>query len=161
MAGQRNIAGGKKVDFETFQGTMTYMSPERIKGEKHSFDSDLWSVGLTLVQCALGKFPYDLEEYTMWEMLKHIESKSITTSKLKGFSDEFKEFVNACMIMVPSKRPSAAELLEYKFIKKHKKTNPSLARWLHYNFVKKKKEEKKKKMSEKKQSEEKNEKSST
>ncbi len=34
------------------------MSPERIKGDSYSFDSDLWSLGLTLVECALGRFPY-------------------------------------------------------------------------------------------------------
>lgn len=39
-------------------GTVTYMSPERIKGDSYSFDSDLWSLGLTLLECALGRFPY-------------------------------------------------------------------------------------------------------
>ena len=39
-------------------GTVTYMSPERIRGEKYSFDSDIWSLGLTLVECAIGRFPY-------------------------------------------------------------------------------------------------------
>jgi serine/threonine protein kinase len=39
-------------------GTVTYMSPERIKGDSYSFDSDLWSMGLTLLECALGRFPY-------------------------------------------------------------------------------------------------------
>jgi serine/threonine protein kinase len=39
-------------------GTVTYMSPERIKGDSYSFDSDLWSLGLTLVECALGRYPY-------------------------------------------------------------------------------------------------------
>lgn len=39
-------------------GTVTYMSPERIRGDKYSFDSDIWSLGLTLVECAIGRFPY-------------------------------------------------------------------------------------------------------
>lgn len=39
-------------------GTVTYMSPERIKGEQYSYDSDIWSLGLTLVECALGRYPY-------------------------------------------------------------------------------------------------------
>jgi serine/threonine protein kinase len=43
----------------SFVGTVTYMSPERIQGGAHSFDSDLWSFGLTLAECALGCFPYD------------------------------------------------------------------------------------------------------
>ena len=37
---------------------MTYMSPERIRGERYSFDSDIWSLGLTVVEAAIGRFPY-------------------------------------------------------------------------------------------------------
>ena len=39
-------------------GTVTYMSPERISGRPYSFDSDVWSFGLSLVECAIGRFPY-------------------------------------------------------------------------------------------------------
>ena len=39
-------------------GTVTYMSPERISGEKYAYDSDVWSLGLSLVECAVGRFPY-------------------------------------------------------------------------------------------------------
>jgi serine/threonine protein kinase len=38
------------------------MSPERIQGLPHSFDSDLWSLGLTIMECALGIFPYAHDE---------------------------------------------------------------------------------------------------
>lgn len=34
---------------QTWVGTVTYMSPERISGKSYSYDSDLWSLGLTLV----------------------------------------------------------------------------------------------------------------
>eukprot|EP01027_Heterolobosea_sp_BB2_P010745 GEZU01015734.1.p1 GENE.GEZU01015734.1~~GEZU01015734.1.p1 ORF type:complete len:201 (-),score=47.98 GEZU01015734.1:36-638(-) len=46
------------AQMETFQGTLVYMSPERIIGQLHSFNSDIWSLGLSLVQCMLGTFPY-------------------------------------------------------------------------------------------------------
>ena len=48
----------------SFVGTVTYMSPERINGKPHSFDSDVWSLGLTLAECALGRFPYIDDETT-------------------------------------------------------------------------------------------------
>lgn len=35
-----------------------YDSPERITGEKYGYDTDIWSLGLTIVECALGKYPY-------------------------------------------------------------------------------------------------------
>jgi serine/threonine protein kinase len=36
-------------------GTVTYMSPERIRGDSYSFNTDVWSLGLVLVECALGR----------------------------------------------------------------------------------------------------------
>ena len=35
-----------------------YMSPERLKGENYTTDSDLWSLGLTLIEAATGKEPF-------------------------------------------------------------------------------------------------------
>ena len=43
----------------TFMGTVTYMSPERINNESYSASADLWSLGLSLIECAIGKYPYD------------------------------------------------------------------------------------------------------
>jgi len=39
----------------TFIGTHAYMSPERLGGKPYSFASDIWSLGITLVECALGQ----------------------------------------------------------------------------------------------------------
>jgi len=42
----------------TFVGTVTYMCPQRIKGEPYSVNSDVWSLGVTLFECAVGAFPF-------------------------------------------------------------------------------------------------------
>ena len=34
------------------------MSPERLQGEPYDISSDLWSLGLTLVEAATGKWPF-------------------------------------------------------------------------------------------------------
>ncbi|WVQ97417.1 hypothetical protein IAU59_004530 [Kwoniella sp. CBS 9459] len=52
----------------TFVGTSTYMSPERIQGAPYTIKSDVWSLGISLIELALGRFPFsdspeaDLEE---------------------------------------------------------------------------------------------------
>ncbi|XP_006464165.1 hypothetical protein AGABI2DRAFT_187496 [Agaricus bisporus var. bisporus H97] len=46
----------------TFVGTSIYMSPERIQGAEYSVKSDVWSLGITLVELALGRFPFSGEE---------------------------------------------------------------------------------------------------
>lgn len=46
----------------TFVGTVTYMSPERIRNENYSYPADIWSLGLALFECATGEFPYSANE---------------------------------------------------------------------------------------------------
>ncbi|KAI0237808.1 Dual specificity mitogen-activated protein kinase kinase 1 [Lamellibrachia satsuma] len=41
----------------SFVGTRSYMSPERLQGTHYSVQSDIWSMGLSLVEMAIGKYP--------------------------------------------------------------------------------------------------------
>lgn len=51
-------------------GCQSYMAPERIKGESqnqvstYTVSSDVWSVGLSLIEIATGTYPYPPETYT-------------------------------------------------------------------------------------------------
>ncbi|KWU45491.1 Pkinase-domain-containing protein [Rhodotorula sp. JG-1b] len=47
---------------DTFVGTSTYMSPERISGDPYTVKSDVWSLGITLVELAIGRFPFSAED---------------------------------------------------------------------------------------------------
>ncbi|KAJ7605977.1 Pkinase-domain-containing protein [Mycena polygramma] len=42
----------------TFVGTSIYMSPERIQGATYSVKSDIWSLGITLLELSVGQFPF-------------------------------------------------------------------------------------------------------
>ena len=56
-------------------GCQSYMAPERISGggisqagagsggATYSVQSDIWSLGLTIIECALGRYPYPPETY--------------------------------------------------------------------------------------------------
>ncbi|RXH69494.1 hypothetical protein DVH24_037278 [Malus domestica] len=46
----------------TFVGTVTYISPERIRNENYSYPADIWSLGLALFECGTGEFPYTANE---------------------------------------------------------------------------------------------------
>ncbi|XP_059081088.1 dual specificity mitogen-activated protein kinase kinase 1-like isoform X1 [Tigriopus californicus] len=41
----------------SFVGTRSYMSPERLQGSQYSVASDLWSLGLSLLEISLGMYP--------------------------------------------------------------------------------------------------------
>ncbi|GAA5833098.1 hypothetical protein JCM5353_004233 [Sporobolomyces roseus] len=47
---------------DTFVGTSTYMSPERISGDPYTVKSDVWSLGITLVELAIGRFPFSSDD---------------------------------------------------------------------------------------------------
>lgn len=34
------------------------MSPERIRNQPYSYMSDIWSLGLVLMECATGQYPF-------------------------------------------------------------------------------------------------------
>jgi len=41
----------------SFVGTRSYMSPERLQGTHYTVQSDVWSMGLSMVEMAIGKYP--------------------------------------------------------------------------------------------------------
>ncbi|KPM06921.1 dual specificity mitogen-activated protein kinase kinase 1-like protein [Sarcoptes scabiei] len=41
----------------SFVGTRSYMSPERLQGNHYSVQSDIWSLGLSLVEMSIGRYP--------------------------------------------------------------------------------------------------------
>lgn len=52
--------GGTSDLSRTFVGTVGYMSPERIQGLRYNAKADIWGFGLSLMACALGRFPYQV-----------------------------------------------------------------------------------------------------
>lgn len=54
----------RNCDFQcaTFVGTVTYMSPERIRNDNYSYPADIWSLGLALLESGTGVFPYTASE---------------------------------------------------------------------------------------------------
>ena len=69
------VSGNLVASFaKTNIGCQSYMAPERIStgsmdaisnpgGGTYSVQSDIWSLGLTIIECALGRYPYPPETY--------------------------------------------------------------------------------------------------
>ena len=49
---------GTRGDADTFIGTSYYMAPERITGQTYTITSDVWSLGVSLLEVAQHRFPF-------------------------------------------------------------------------------------------------------
>ena len=49
---------GTRENADTFIGTSYYMAPERITGQSYTINSDVWSLGVTLLEVAQHRFPF-------------------------------------------------------------------------------------------------------
>ncbi|KAJ1646672.1 MAP kinase kinase (MEK) [Dispira simplex] len=99
----------------TFVGTSNYMSPERIKGATYSVKSDVWSLGLTLMELAMGRFPFpeDSRPLSVFELMQFIVNEPSPTLPPGQFPAEFEELCNACLIKDPDLRPTPKILREH------------------------------------------------
>ncbi|CAI0418987.1 unnamed protein product [Linum tenue] len=102
----------------TFVGTVTYMSPERIRNENYSYPADIWSLGLALFECGTGEFPYTANDGPVNLMLQILDDPSPSPPRDK-FSPEFCSFIDVCLLKDPDARPTADQLLTHPFITKH------------------------------------------
>ncbi|KAB2019675.1 hypothetical protein ES319_D07G012800v1 [Gossypium barbadense] len=105
----------------TFVGTYNYMSPERIIGGNYGNKSDIWSLGLVLLECATGEFPYSppdqAEGWTnFYELMEQIVQQPPPSAPSNDFSPEFCSFISACVRKDPKERKSAPELLALPFL---------------------------------------------
>jgi mitogen-activated protein kinase kinase len=104
---------------ETFVGTGTYMAPERIQGSPYTVKSDVWSVGLSLMELAIGKFPFsgsgDDDEaggpQGILDLLQQIVLEpSPKLPKSDAFPSILEDMIAKCLMKDPAERPTPREL---------------------------------------------------
>lgn len=80
---------------------MLIFQPERIIGNLHGYNykSDIWSLGLILLKCATGQFPYTPPDREGWEnifqLIEVIVEKPSPSAPSDDFSPEFCSFISA------------------------------------------------------------------
>lgn len=102
-------------------GCQSYMAPERIKSANpddvsYSVQSDIWSLGLSLLEVALGKYPLISEN--IFAQLKQIVEDE-PPQLPETFSLEARDFVSLCLEKESTKRPTYLELLKHPWILKY------------------------------------------
>ncbi|KAH8911898.1 kinase-like protein [Coniochaeta sp. PMI_546] len=125
---------------DTFVGTSTYMAPERIQGERYTVKSDVWSFGLTIMELAIGKFPFqsneDLEEEEgapagILDLLQQIvHEPAPKLPKSDAFPQILDDMIQKCLYKNPADRPTPKELyVRDPFVQAAKRTPVDLKDW--------------------------------
>ncbi|GFR43202.1 hypothetical protein Agub_g4240 [Astrephomene gubernaculifera] len=117
----------------TFLGTVTYMSPERINNQSYSFPADIWSLGLALVELATGRYPYDASEGPL-QLMIHVLQEEAPLPPAGQFSEEFRDFVRQALAKEPHRRPLAEQLLGHPWILKYADDPVSLKSFMQCAF---------------------------
>lgn len=111
---------------KTYIGTLEYMSPERIFGNPYTYASDIWGLGVSILECVLGYRPFRNMK-SMMEIYYRID----LVDKIVGqVSDELVDLIRLMTDRDPLGRPKAAELLDHACLGRGRHDPHALRNWL-------------------------------
>ena len=95
----------------TLIGTWRYMSPERLQGRPYGTPSDVWSLGLVLLECALGTFPFH-EVTSPYELIETIEESTMEELIPISVDEDVRELITSCLRKNAAERVPVERLLK-------------------------------------------------
>ena len=110
-------------------GTTSYMSPERLKGDDYTYPSDVWSVGVIVLEMLRGAHPF--HGLSFMAICRAICEEPIPAPP-DGTAPEPVAFVDECLQREPSARKSASALLDGEWLKplRHRDVRQAVFKWL-------------------------------
>lgn len=116
-------------------GCVAYMAPERIDppdptSPDYDIRADVWSLGVSLVELATGRFPYPNCTTDFEVLTKVLQNAPPMLPQNANFSMPFRDFVKLCCTKNFHQRPKYPQLLEHEFIKQSEKIHVDITEWL-------------------------------
>ena len=96
-------------------GSFAYMSPEKLQHGKHSHKSDIYSLGVSILELSKFKFPFSESGFHMNE-IQHLDVEKFVGNT---HSHEFKDFIRQCIQIEPNVRLCAHELLQHDWLRNY------------------------------------------
>jgi len=102
----------------TVVGTTRYMSPERLRGKPYTKSSDVWSVGLVLLEIARGDSPFE-DVSSVVELVQTLDECEMSEFIPEATSDGLRDILLGCLDHSPQKRIPASILLSSPWFQSH------------------------------------------
>ncbi|CAF1272589.1 unnamed protein product [Adineta steineri] len=144
---------------DSYDDTRCYMSPERLEGTHEGKTDDIWALGLSLVEMAVGRYPIpsptsdDIDilfkedphgnlprvegygshkELSIFEMMEYIVNEPPPSLPQTHFSPEFCDFIDFSLKKNITERADLNTLLNHPFYKQHEQEsqNQEIVAWL-------------------------------
>jgi mitogen-activated protein kinase kinase 1 len=116
---------------DSYRGTFCYMAPEKLHDAKYGYPSDVWSMGLVVYECALGRFPIaGAEDLLYWSVVDAV-SHDIDVV-LPGATPELVDFLRRCLKVEPEARDTVDQLCQHPWVVKYRAdaANVEMLRWI-------------------------------
>ena len=88
-----------------------FLSPFHLPPQPYDFKVDIWSLGITLIECAQMEPPYH-EMSPMRVLLKIQKSDPPGLDRPSKWGRQFNDFLRCCLVKDPNQRPRSEELLK-------------------------------------------------
>ena len=99
----------------TFRGSVLWMAPEIINGEKYGCRADIWSFGCTLIEMITAQPPWGKFQSQMAAMM-HIACCDKSPPLEEEVSPHLRDLVSVCTRRAPKERPRACKLMKHDFL---------------------------------------------
>jgi ABC-type amino acid transport substrate-binding protein len=105
----RIAGGGATTTAGAVTGTIAYMAPELLRGERATAASDIYGIGMTIAALLLGRSPLSTgSEETPWAMLQRVAEERVPDLRAAGAPAPLADLVAACTAKDPAARPTTA-----------------------------------------------------
>eukprot|EP01062_Namystynia_karyoxenos_P075853 TRINITY_DN735_c0_g1_i1.p1 TRINITY_DN735_c0_g1~~TRINITY_DN735_c0_g1_i1.p1 ORF type:complete len:1588 (+),score=349.99 TRINITY_DN735_c0_g1_i1:161-4924(+) len=98
-------------------GTPLYMAPEAVR-QAGLKPSDMWSLGITIIQLLTGKLPYDIpaDGFNAMGFMRRLERGDVVPTVPLTLAPGAGALVRACLQHSADARPTAEQLLQHEFL---------------------------------------------
>lgn len=99
---------------KTICGTPNYIAPEILEGKGHSYEVDIWSVGVIIYTLLIGKPPFETPQVK--STYKKIKSCTYGFPDHVTISENAKKLISKILVLDCSKRPTLEDIVEDPFM---------------------------------------------